>query len=416
MSEEILLGLSQRTWLAESPLSTIVGIFVEHLHSGRYATSTIHTYLGVLAHFGYWAKFRPYTLKEINKQLIDEFILSHLPSCDCPGRCRRHHRDATSALNVLLFVGRQQGHIQPDTTEYTEVDEEIERFRHYLLHVRAVASSTCRSMLKHTRVLLADKLDDTGGLRQLTIHDIETFVMGFAQHWNPASLKEIRASVKNYLKFRALQGESTEALIAALPVIAGGNRPKLPKTLTEVQLQLFMQAFDQLQLTGQRDYAIARCLVDLGLRGQEVAQLQLDSIDWRAGTLTVSGGKRRRIHKLPLPWQTGEAIAQYLRQGRPRTNNRALFVRHVAPYDKPISISTIRTAMTRAFVRCGLSEFWSTHVLRHTAAVRLQRAGASLKEIADVLGHGSIESTKYYTRVDTHSLSAIALPWPEKRS
>lgn len=76
---------------------------------------------------------------------------------------------------------------------------------------------------------------------------------------------------------------------------------------------------------------MARCLVDLGLRGHEVTYLTMDSVNWRRGTITVSCTKSKREQQLPLPEFTGEAIAQYLRLGRPQTVNRDLFVRHTVP-------------------------------------------------------------------------------------
>jgi integrase len=208
-----------------------------------------------------------------------------------------------------------------------------------------------------------------------------------------------------------------QRLLSAIPKVADWNRSALPKSLSQSQLELFLQAFDISDSTQLRDYAIALCLIDLGLRGCEVAALRLENMDWRAGILTVCVNKSKRIQQLPLPSRTGEAIVLYLRQGRPQTSNRAVFVRHVAPYDKPISVDAIRNAMTRAFVRCGLGDqFCNTHVFRHTVAVRLQKTGASLKEIADVLRHQSLETTTAYAKVDLEGLRVVALPWPSGRS
>tara|TARA_R110000823_G_scaffold265874_2_gene385751 strand:- start:1829 stop:2206 length:378 start_codon:yes stop_codon:yes gene_type:complete len=124
-----------------------------------------------------------------------------------------------------------------------------------------------------------------------------------------------------------------------------------------------------------RDYSIARFLLDLGLRGHEVAYLTLDSINWRRAMLTICDTKSKCVQQLPLPATTGEAVAQYLQQGRPQTTSRRLFVRHRAPFDKPLSVAAIRNSMNRAFVRCGLRDrFCNTHVLRRTMATRLQRS------------------------------------------
>jgi site-specific recombinase XerD len=89
-----------------------------------------------------------------------------------------------------------------------------------------------------------------------------------------------------------------------------------------------------------------------------------------------------------------------------------LFVRHRAPFDKPLSVPAIRNSMNRAFIRCGLRDrFCNTHVLRRTTATRLQRSGASVNEIADLLRHQSLDSASTYARVDLERLRSVALPW-----
>jgi integrase/recombinase XerD len=417
LDNDPLLKLSRRNWLIDSLLSPVLDAYILHLHSHRYAPSTILIYLGALAHFAFWCKCEHFKVEDIDERLMIQFVKIHLPVCSCPTRCRRGQIDATSALKLLIAVGRRESFIGKITKlPRTKIDIELDEFSDYLLNVRCVASSTCVYMQKHVRSLIHRVSCDENTVPKLKINDVEEFVLDFAQRWQPNSLKEIRASIRNYLSFRAVHGDDTQALIANLPVLAYRGPAKLPQILSDLQLDLFLRSFDQTTPVGQRDFAIARCLVDLGLRGQEAANLSLDSFDWREGIVTVVGGKRRRTHKLPLNLQTGEAIARYIREGRPSSSNRALFVRHTAPYDVPITVSTIRIAMTRAFIRCGLPQFCSTHVLRRTSATRLQNAGVSLKGIADVLGHRSIESVKFYARVDICSLRTIALPWPEKQS
>ena len=134
-------------------------------------------------------------------------------------------------------------------------------------------------------------------------------------------------------------------------------------------------------------------MLDMGLRAGEVAAIQLDDLNWRAGTLTIRHGKSRQADVLPVPAQTGKAIVQYVRGARPPSTTRALFVRHRAPFSLPITRRFVCSAIARAFGRCGLTHSKGTHVLRHTAAVRMRCAGASLKEIADALRHRSLDTT-----------------------
>ena len=160
---------------------------------------------------------------------------------------------------------------------------------------------------------------------------------------------------------------------------------------------------------GRRDYALLMLLVRLGLRASEVVQLQLDDIDWLNGEILVRG-KGRRCERLPLPPDVGEALAAYLRRGRPPGGSRALFLRAKAPHDglRPTSITCI---VYRAGDRAGLSRV-GAHRLRHTAATEMLHAGAPLSEIAQVLRHRTATTTAIYAKVDRRQLRELAQPWP----
>ena len=171
-------------------------------------------------------------------------------------------------------------------------------------------------------------------------------------------------------------------------------------------------SFEQLERSPKRALAMVRCLTDIGLRASEVVQLRLSDIDWRAGTIRLATNKSRRVDLLPLPPETGYAIAEYLRAERPQTTNRALFVRDCAPFDKPIQAGVVRRAVRQAYLRCGLAHS-KVHILRHSLASRLLQAGTPLKEIADIL---SSPQPRYFgdllPRVDQNRLAAVAMPSP----
>lgn len=414
----LVASLARRDWLVDGLLSPIVTPYIHHLRSQRYANSTVGAYLKAIAHFAYWGGAEGFGLADINETLINRFIYAHLPACDCPAPRPRHVINVRPALKNLVAVLRQNGYACDVPPSSTPASRELTKFRQYLLDICGFAeTTTVYYRLKHISDFLEQQFG-TGAvdISCVTPSDIEGCVTDYAKRWRSASLAVIRASLKSYLRFRALQGDETRHLIAALPVLSDWSRVTLPKALSETQLACFVQAFDLSKPIGQRDYAIARCLIDLGLRGCEVANLAIESVNWRRGILTVANSKGRRVLQLPLPWQTGEAIACYLRHGRPTTTSRVLFVHHEAPVGAPLHVAGIRSAMRYAFERCGLGEqFCSTHVLRHTVAVRLQRSGASLKAIADVLGHRSLESTMRYARVDLEELRAVSLPWPGSR-
>ena len=141
-----------------------------------------------------------------------------------------------------------------------------------------------------------------------------------------------------------------------------------------------------------------------------MAGLRLDDIDWRASELVVVG-KGARQDRLPLPADVGEAIASYLRRGRPASDRREVFLRARAPFD-PIAPGTVASTVRRACRRAGVAEVGS-HRLRHTVACEMVSAGVPLAQIAQVLRHHSLQTTAAYARVDLDRLRLVAAPWPE---
>ena len=111
-----------------------------------------------------------------------------------------------------------------------------------------------------------------------------------------------------------------------------------------------------------------------------------------------------------MPVDTGRALEAYLRHERPKTSDRAVFVRHLAPHDEPIGVDAIRVCRD-AFRRAGIPH-GRGHALRHTVACRIVNQGGSIKEVADVLRHRSLNTSMIYAKLDHGRLSGVALPWP----
>lgn len=413
-SDKYLANLARRDWLTDGPLKNVVTPYVEALRDQCYADRTISGYLGCLAHFSYWVKAEEFQLS-VDSSLIKRFLLNHLPACTCPAPCYGTAANSGAALRHLL---RMLPSDRAVSVAANPVTVELEQFADYLTSICGVAPNTRDSRLQHVGAFLVREFGThTPLIAELSAARLDEFFADLSSRMRPTSLQTVCNSLRSYFRYRALLGDSTAALTAALPRIANWRRATLPKVLSDAELAAFLKAFDCADAVGLRDYAIARCLLDLGLRGHEAAYLTLESVSWRSATLTISGTKSNRVQQLPLPVSTGEAIAQYLRQGRPQTVNRALFVRHRAPFDKPLSVPAIRNSMNRAFVRCGLRDrFCNTHVLRRTTATRLQRSGASVKEIADLMRHQSLDTASTYVRVDLEGLRAVALPWSGSQS
>jgi len=411
-----MFSSSSRQWLGASVLSPSLDAYVDYLQRHRYSASTVQVYVHCVGHFAYWLTEQRMPLRGLDELLVRRFATEHLPSCRCPGRCQRSAHEVRAALEHLLRVLRANGCISAPCVALPQaIHDELERFNAHLEQVCGLAPATRTSRRMWVSAFLVDRF---GGARiqvdGITARDIVDFMIRRDPAYKPGTAQVLGCALRSYLRFRALHdGDRVEPLIAAIPIVAQWRLATLPKHLTPEETAGFLQTFNRHTASGQRGYAMARCLIDLGLRAGEVAALQLDDLNWHEGTLTIGHGKSRRADVLPLPVLTGRAIVQYLRGARGESTSRALFVRHRAPFDAPITAACVRCAVRTAFAQGGLADrYTGTHVLRHTTATRMRCAGASLKEIADLLRHRSLDTTTIYTKVDRPRLAAVAAPWP----
>jgi site-specific recombinase XerD len=273
---------------------------------------------------------------------------------------------------------------------------------------------------RHTRQVCARRFlrwrFGQGGLRlrQLEPKDLSRFVASRARQLGPSGVRSLVVSLRGFLRFLELSGLLKQGLAKAVPQPVRALPPPPPTTLTTEQRRKFLNSFPRSIPKGRRDYAIALCLSELALRSEEVVDLTLDDLDWRAMTVRLRQTKQRRQRLLPLPDPVARAILSYVKRGRPPTQSRALFVHHLVPWDRALTASYVRAIVRAAFVRGGMKPI-GTHVLRHTWATWAHRRGSGLKLIADVLGHRSLESTQRYAHVNLEELRQVALPWPKTK-
>lgn len=298
------------------------------------------------------------------------------------------------------------------------LDELVEAYREHQQRTRGLADATLRNYEQHARMFIRSVLgEDPVDLTRLTPTDVVGFVSSMAVRWAPSSMKTVRTALRSFLRYLRVQGVSDGRLEAAMPRVANWRLSALPSRLDEAQLARLLAAVDDDggRPCGVRDRAIVWCLATLALRPGEVARLRLEDIDWRAATVAVVRRKNRRGALLPLPAQVGEAIAVYLREQRPATEVREVFVQHVGPRrGAPIGATAISEVVARALERAGVdAPMAGAYVLRHTVASRMVTCGVGLKEVADFLGHRDLDTTAIYVKLDIDGLREVALPWPE---
>jgi site-specific recombinase XerD len=320
------------------------------------------------------------------------------------------------ALAPLLGLLRRLGAVPvpPLAGPGTAAEVLLGRYRAYLAGERGLAAGTISHYVAGARLFLDRAAGaDLGGLPDLAAAGVSGFVAAECRGRGTGSAKMLVTALRSLLRFLFADGLLAADLAGAVPAVAGWRAAGLPRALPAGHVAALLACCDRETPAGRRDFAVLMLLARLGLRACEVAALGLDDIGWRAGEIVIRG-KGRRDERMPLPADVGEALAGYLRGGRPAgAGSRAVFVRALAPAG-PLSAGAVKAVVRRACRRAGLAEA-GAHRLRHTAAVQMLRAGSPLAEIGQVLRHRSAATTAIYAKVDHAALAALALPWPGGR-
>jgi len=397
-----------------NPLGQGLEALAVFLNQRGYAPSIIRLYITAAAHFGTWLRQEGINQRSITERTVSSFLDGHLPQCQCPSPHAPRGKEARAALGHLLEALRHTGHIHSASPpQLKPIDREVDQFEAHLRTTCALAEDTIVYRVRYARDFLAATYGcQPPKLSDLTPEAVSDFVFAQARHLKPASVKVLATSLRSYLRFVSLRGRCRRDFSCAVPTVAAWKKAHIPRTLSPEQIERLLASFDRSTATGRRDYALCLCLADLGLRSSEVAHLCLEHLDWRAGTICIASGKTPRPRLLPLPKRVGRAISDYLRQGRPRSQARQVFLRHALPHGQPITRAMVAKAVARGWAHSAPGQpAIGPHVLRHSAASHMHERGATFKEIADVLGHQQLDTVSIYAKVNLVQLVRVAMPW-----
>jgi site-specific recombinase XerD len=252
-------------------------------------------------------------------------------------------------------------------------------------------------------------------LGDIAARDVVGFVTGLTRRWRPRTVEGAATALRSFLRFLRAEGLRDDRLDDVVPMVP--HRPTgLVRHLEPPRFEQLIGSLGASSPRGLRDRAIILCIARLGLRAGEVAQLQLDDLDWRNAVVRVRARKTGHGALLPLPTDVGAALVDYLRHARPDTATRQVFVLHRQRVGAPISSDIVGRAVDTALRRAGMdAPTRGANLLRHSLATDLLARGAGLREIADLFGHASLATTRIYAAVDIAALRQVALPWPRAR-
>lgn len=386
----------------------VEGYRVQLLELG-YTPGTVRGMLKVLGQLGRWMDDEDVEPGQLNLAAVEAFLAA-----------RRANGDRWVAslgqLRQLVSYLRDVGAMTPEgePRKPTPLETLIADYREWLIAERGLAPATVHRYERLAPRFLAGRVGAEGELdvEGLTGAQVSAFLERECARVSLGAAKGRVAELRSLLRFLHLRGLTELALAEAVPSVAGWRETGIPQAISREDVMRLLESCDRSQLDGTRNFAILTLLARLGLRSVEVSRLELGDLDWRCGEVSVRG-KARRIDRLPLPTDVGEALADYLSL-RDRHDSRRVFLTLRAP-TRPIRAELVGDVVRRA---CGEARvpLVGAHRLRHALARELLREGASLIDIGQVLRHRDLATTAIYAKVDLGRLRQVAQPWPGARS
>jgi site-specific recombinase XerD len=394
--------------LRHGPLSEHLDAYAAAVAAQGYAHHSIRQQIVVIADFSRWLKQRQIDVQALDNKVVDRFLRLRR-------RRQRVRRGDPKALQRLLTMLCQKGVVKPHQPLVADNAQAriVAEFRRFLLQERGLSPSTLLNYVPAVERFLAERFhNSTPNFAKLRATHVTGFVTRHAHQLSPVRAGLMVTALRSFFRFLRHRGAIATDLAGCVPTVPNWSLSTLPRFLPAVTVERILECCDRATPVGRRNYAILLLLARLGIRAGEVVGLNLDDIDWNTGRITIRG-KGGKSAQLPLAADVGTALAAYLRNDRPRSATRRVFLRHRAPLVGFGNSSTISSLVRRALKHAGVeSAHTGAHVLRHSLATSLLRQGGSLDEIGELLRHQSPNTTAIYAKVDVTALHTLALPWP----
>lgn len=401
----------RRQQLRQGPLAEQLDKMAAEFQQYSYSRHTARRILSIIGQFNRYMRLLGLALEDIDEKTTAQFLDSELNAAD--GFCK----DGSSAMCHLFRRLRSSGVIPPLPLPAPHpFAATLDGYDCYLRDVRGLVPTTRQRSIAEARLFIDWLIEryDKEALTCLAGTDVLEFATDkLSRYINRSSRAHVGSNIRGFLRYLHASGTIGTDLTQTVPRVSTPRLASLPRSLPWEQVRALINNVDTSHPDGLRDKAILLLLATLGLRSGELRALEFEHIYWRAGEIRLPHTKPRRERVLPLLQEVGAALADYVLHGRPTVAVPQVFLRH-GPRPGPMNnANTVIWIVRRHLQRAGIQHpGGGAHMLRHSLATRLVNKGVPIKSVADVLGHVSIDTTAIYTKVDTTTLAAVALPFP----
>ena len=314
-------------------------------------------------------------------------------------------RFVTHATHWLNFLGR----LQLKTVAPHPYADRVAAFAEYMRRERMLAPVTVTFNCKIVQQFL-DRLCGSVKMEDITPEHVDSSLLDMIREgkYSRITVRTYGYALRAFLRFAQSQEWCRTGLADAIHLPRIFSQDTLPSAPSWDDVQRLLATTDGDSPCNIRDRAIILLLAVYGCRAGEVLRLRLEDIDWEREVIHFVRSKSSRTQIYPLTQPVGDAILRYLKEARPRSSSREIFLRLNAPF-RPLRRHALTQVVTHRLRTLGLSlRHYGTHALRHACATHLLEQGLSLKEIGDHLGHRQPDTTRIYTKVDLTGLRQVA--------
>jgi integrase/recombinase XerD len=394
------LARARRSWLRD-----VIDDFIEHLNTQRFKMSTLRVCYRRLLGFGEFTATRGVRQVAALPQWIDPYV------AQLRARDTSRHAACLTLQRFIRFL--QEKTVVPDSEPVHPRAPHARLIDDYLLYLRE-RRGLCPETLELVRAPCSALMDFIGtegipDLGSIPPEVVTRFITHEGEHYSRGTLQGRCSRLRGFLSYLYLREVVSVDLSAAVVAPRVFQDKPCPRFLTRAEIDAVLAVIDRKTPVGRRDYAMISLLAAYGLRGIEVIRLRLDEIDWRRQIFSIRGRKAGNSTTYPLSASVGDAIVAYLRDGRPESSHRCVFLTTVAPFTPLAStdalIGRVKQYLTKAGLRVTRP---GTHSFRYSCAQRLFEQGLPLKTIGDYLGHRDTTVTQRYTKIALDQLRDVA--------
>lgn len=398
--------------------ANVAGAYIEHyvewMRAQGYADRNVFKRVPVLCQFGDFASLRGATDGESALGHVEAFALHwqalHGKTCRSAEALAKVGHDARTPVRQMLEValrGRVGSHRQHKVFPF---ESDAPGFQNYLREERGLKEDTIKRYAHYLNGFCGFlQCINSASVTTFSPALLAAFIVDRCPGLARTTRRDLCGALRVFLRYCYREGCIDDDLSAAVEMPRTYRLADVPRSITWDEVRRMLACVDRRSEVGRRDYAMLLLLVAYGLRGNEVAKLTLDDIDWKRERLSVPERKAGHWSAYPLAAVVGEAIIDYLKNGRPETTDRHVFFRTMAPRS-PICSAAVSSAAAKYLHRAGVEVHRpGSHTLRHTCVQRLVDAEFSLKTVGDYVGHRSPQSTEIYTKVALTALREVAM-------